>query len=411
MGRAKYRTTDGDHFKFFRRLEKNAIKATEDELELLEEYEEEAKEAVIKFQDKYNELTTNMLNQYKKNNKTKNIVLSPSSIIMLLIMLADVAYGDSRNEVLNALGEDISYEDSLIIVEGLINAFAKTESVKISNAVCVNERIRDEIVPHYPESLRESFNGELFCSSDMANDINNWVKKATNGLIDEIADESIKNTLVCLMNAIAFGSDWSTAYNEDQIDEDDFTNIDGSISKVNYLMSDENLYVEDSNFTGFIKPYKDSNYVFMGLLPKKRNFLKKNISNIDFSALYCKAKEIEVSVTMPEFRFELEEDLVDYCKKIGIKRVFTDKADFSPLASVPLKVTDVKHKANIQVDRNGTVAAVVTWATLEVGCASTEWSEIKEVYLDRPFVYAIMNKETELPVFAGIYNYGSKIDS
>lgn len=411
MGKEKVISTDGDHFKFLRRIEKNAFKADEDDLELLQKYEEEAKEAVIDFQDRFNELTTKMLNRFKKSHETKNIVLSPASIIMLLAMLADAVYGDSRDEVLNVLGEYISYEDSLIIVEGLINAFSRSESVKISNAVCVNEGIKEAIVPEYSKSLQESFNGELFCSSDMVNDVNNWVKDATNGLIDKIVDDSMRNALVCLMNAIAFESDWAETYDEEQILEDDFTNLDGTVSKVNYLMSDENLYVEDSNFTGFLKPYKDSNYVFMGLLPKKNSYLKKNISDIDFSALYCDADAVDVSATMPEFKFELEESLVDFCKNLGIKRAFTPNADFSPLASKPLMVTDIKHKATIQVDRKGTVAAAATWAEIEVGCAPMEWPEIKEVCLDRPFVYAIMNKETELPVFAGIYNYGSKINS
>ena len=74
-----------------------------------------------------------------------------------------------------------------------------------------------------------------------------------------------------------------------------------------------------------------------------------------------------------------------------------------------MTVSGIKHKASIQVDRQGTVAAAVTWAEIEVGCAPImEYYENKEVHLERPFIYAVMNTETGLPVLTGIYNYGSK---
>ena len=74
-----------------------------------------------------------------------------------------------------------------------------------------------------------------------------------------------------------------------------------------------------------------------------------------------------------------------------------------------MTVSDIKHKASIQVDRQGTVAAAVTWAEVEVGCAlPMDIPERKEVHLERPFIYAVMNVETGLPMFVGIYNHGSE---
>lgn len=67
-----------------------------------------------------------------------------------------------------------------------------------------------------------------------------------------------------------------------------------------------------------------------------------------------------------------------------------------------LKVDSIVHKAHIEVDRKGTKAAAVTMAFVVAGCAPL--GGFKSVVLNRPFVYAIMNRETKLPVFAGIYN-------
>ena len=61
------------------------------------------------------------------------------------------------------------------------------------------------------------------------------------------------------------------------------------------------------------------------------------------------------------------------------------------------------HKARIEVDRQGTKAAAVTMGAIEVGCAFP-LDKPKVVELDRPFVYAIMDNKTGLPVFTGIVN-------
>lgn len=68
-------------------------------------------------------------------------------------------------------------------------------------------------------------------------------------------------------------------------------------------------------------------------------------------------------------------------------------------------------KAETVLLRISAFFAAATWAELEVGCAMPmDIPERIEVPLERPFIYAVMNVETGLPVFTGIYNYGSKID-
>lgn len=54
----------------------------------------------------------------------------------------------------------------------------------------------------------------------------------------------------------------------------------------------------------------------------------------------------------------------------------------------------------------GTKAAAITLAYVVAGCAPS--MDFKSVCLDRPFVYAITDTETRLPVFTGIYNQAEK---
>ena len=81
----------------------------------------------------------------------------------------------------------------------------------------------------------------------------------------------------------------------------------------------------------------------------------------------------------------------------------TEEADFSPMSSEWLKIDSIIHKSHIEVDRKGTKAAAVTKAIACCGCAYGY--KVKEVCLDRPFAYAIMNSKTGQPVFVGVCNY------
>ena len=115
----------------------------------------------------------------------------------------------------------------------------------------------------------------------------------------------------------------------------------------------------------------------------------------------------KVIVSMPEFSCDSKLDLKEYCKELGINTLFTDNADFSPASRAWLKVDAILHKAHVEVDRKGTKAAAVTMAGV-VCAGAAVMEETKIVRLDRPFIYAVMHKETKLPVFVGIMNKGNR---
>ena len=56
----------------------------------------------------------------------------------------------------------------------------------------------------------------------------------------------------------------------------------------------------------------------------------------------------------------------------------------------------------MELDKNGTKAAAVTAILKATSAAPTE--PPNEVYLDRPFLYAIVEESTGLPIFMGAVN-------
>ena len=77
----------------------------------------------------------------------------------------------------------------------------------------------------------------------------------------------------------------------------------------------------------------------------------------------------------------------------------------SSIADVhPIFIGYVVHKTFIDLDENGTKAAAATLVAMQDNAVSIEPKIKKEVVLDRPFVYCIIDTQTSIPVFIGVLN-------
>jgi len=351
---------------------------------------------------KYNEISKGLLVSFEKADS--NVVLSPMSAVLLLGIAADATDGQTRAEIVRALGVDD--------FDGLMSCVAALQSdvdsaLVSSNCVCVRSSFKSEIKPSYKSRLRSVFSGELFACADLASSVNAWVKSKTRGMIPSVLDESAaRDILACLINCIAFEDAWEDEYDPEDIVRRKFYNMDGTVSDVEMLESWESVYVENGEFEGFTKRYKNSRYEFMALLPKRKGktALVDALKSVDFTGIYASGRRARVTARMPEFKYDFEKDLVEWCESMGIESLFGSSASFAPMTDAPLTVSDIIHKAHIEVDRHGTKAAAVTAAVCVMGCAMNFDLEAKTVILDRPFVYAIMDPDTSLPVFVGVCN-------
>ena len=334
------------------------------------------------------------------------MVFSPYSVMALLLMLADATDGASREEILASVCKGAGFDEAKEFICLLEDMLEDDGSFCSANAVCVKKKYKDKIKPQYLHALQNIFNGQLFASGNIVKDVNDWVSKNTKGMIKQIVDEKNAEMASCFMNAVAFKAGWESQFDDDEIKENVFYNADGSRQKVRMLCGTEYDYIEDKYFTGFVKEY-EAGYSFMALLPKEKSqqFLYETLKQINFRKLF-RAKTFEnVEIRMPEFKFSYEAELSDFCRNRGIETVLSDNADFTPMTDEWLKVESIAHKAVIKVDRNGTEAAAVTYAVMVTGCPPDEFEKKRKmVRLNRPFVFAIMHKETELPVFVGIVN-------
>jgi serpin B len=107
-----------------------------------------------------------------------------------------------------------------------------------------------------------------------------------------------------------------------------------------------------------------------------------------------------VHLKMPKFKTESTFDLGKTLKGLGMGDAFDkDKADFSGMTGEKdLYISDVIHKAFIDVNEEGTEAAAATI----VGMSTTSMpGEEYTITFDRPFIYMIYNTQTNAVVFMG----------
>ena len=343
--------------------------------------------------------------------KSENVVLSPFSMVMLLAILADATKGEARKEILNVIARGI-YKDLTGTLADIQNFLTDAKTFMSSNALCVKKSLENSIVPEFLEKLAK-YGGELFAAENCVKEVNDWVNEKTKGMIEKIVAEPMgPRFMAILMNAVAFEAKWCTPYQKSNIKKEIFTNADGCKSTVYMLKSTENNYIEDDFFTGFVKPYEGKKYSFMALLPKNESmkFFDKSLQNTNFITLLRSVERCDVNVSMPEFKYSCENGLIDFCKELGMKTVFSRDADFSPFSVLPIEISEMIQKAFIEVNRKGTKAAAATFVIMSIG-ASPVQREIKVVKLDRPFVYAIVHNDTGLPIFVGTVKHIEKISS
>lgn len=339
----------------------------------------------------------------------ENVLVSPLSVMLALSMTANGTDGDTRDEMENVLAGGMDIEKLNQYMYTYANSVTPdgSDELKIANSIWIRDGL--SVKKEFLQTSVNYFKASVFQTefNDKAlDDINNWVKVNTDGMIDKIIEQHGEDAVMYLINAVAFNSEWEEKYESTDIYDGYFTSYDKERKQVEMMSSSEYIYLEDENTTGFVKDYKDGNYSFVALLPDKSVDIFKYIEEFSadkYEKLMNNATECTVLADMPKFSYEYETSMVDILKKMSMEKCFDEKyAEFSNLSEssgYDLYIGEVIHKAFIEVDANGTKAGAAT--SVEIEKESAPISE-NQVRLNRPFVYMIIDNATKLPIFIGV---------
>ena len=335
----------------------------------------------------------------------KTTLVSPLSVLTALALVQNGAQGNTLAQLEQALG-GLDRDTLNAYMRAYCDFLSAGDELKIANSVWTDSSA--EAKRAFLQKAVDSYSAQLFSAplSDpkTVDSINSWVKKNTDGMIPKIIEKADRYAVMMLVNAIAFDAKWETPYKRSDIGKLEFTSYSGSKKKTDFMCSTENVYLKDGGAVGFMKPYKNGRFAFAALLPDENTGIDDYVASLSGDKLmkiFSSAKRgNEVNVKMPKFRAEYSAQLIDTLKKMGVKDAFDSKtADFSSLIeNRDAYIATVVHKTFIEVDENGTRAAASTL----VGADTMSLMEPYSVFLNRPFVYMIVDTETNLPLFIGV---------
>lgn len=340
-----------------------------------------------------------------------NVLISPLSVINALAMTAGGARGETLTQMEGLFGADLNSLCSYLKTynEGL----PSDEKYKLhtANSVWVKDNGSFTVSPDFLQINAAYFNADVYMApfdGSTLKDINGWVCENTDKMIPEILDQIPEDAVMYLINALAFDAEWQKIYNEYQIRDGSFTCEDGDILDVEMMYSSEYTYLQDTQAQGFLKYYSDKKYAFAALLPEEGisiDAYAASLTGRDLHELLSNSMEAPVEAAIPKFETEYSTLLNNILTALGMTDAFdSELADLSGLGSNPagnLFISRVIHKTYISVDEKGTKAGAATAVEVKQESAAINPVEPKTVYLDRPFVYMIIDCEENLPVFIG----------
>ena len=345
-----------------------------------------------------------------------NVMVSPLSVMTVLAMTANGAKGETLDQMLAVLGGNQDIDGWNRNLKAWAEGFAGMEETKLdtANSVWLRDDGQMALEKRFLEKNAFYYDSDIYrmpFQEDALGNINAWVEEKTGGRIKNILDQVEEDAVMYLVNTVVFDAKWMRAYEEYNVRKGSFTNARGETEKVFYMYATQSTYIEDENATGFVKPYTEG-FRFVAIKPKEGISPEEYMASMDgehFRELLSEAKtEVIVETGIPKFEAEYGADLGGILANLGMEDAFDwEKADFRGMGAFPDKniyISKIVHRTCISVGELGTEALAATVEDCVAEASAPPEMEIYYVYIKSPFVYAIVENETNVPVFIGILN-------
>ena len=342
----------------------------------------------------------------------KNTLISPLSVLYALAMTANGADGETLAQMEQVLGMDAENLNSFMLAYMDLFPNDKAHKMSLANSIWFKDDPRFEVEESFLQTNADYYGASIYKAAfdqGTLTDINAWVRKHTDGVIPEILDRIPEDAIMYLVNTLAFEAEWDEIYEKNQVWGGEFTNEDGTWQDVEMMHSEERTYIEDEMATGFIKYYKGQKYAFAALLPNEGVTVSEYVDSLTGEHLLemlSDPEHVTTVVTMPKFEMEYDVEMREHLEAMGMPDAFDDTvADFSRLGTYTgdgqnICISRVLHKTFISVAEKGTKAGAATVVEM-VDESAMFVEDYREVVLDRPFVYMLIDCETNLPFFIG----------
>ncbi len=352
---------------------------------------------------------------------TSNLVFSPTSISLALAMTYAGAAGTTASEMATALHFtlppdqlDAAFDSWDLALasrgQGMLGASGGPMRLDVVNAAWAEQTYT--FTSAYLDSLAEYYGAGInlldFINSpgSARTTINNWVAEQTDQKIQNLLPPGSvdASTRLVLTNAMYLNAAWLQPFDTAKTGSQSFTRLDNSTVTTMFMGVD--LYnvpaLQGTGFAAVSLPYQDQNLSMLLVVPDRGTFssFEASFDATQLDAIVAGLTGQQVILSMPRFQITTGQDLVVLLQSLGMYAAFVSgQADFSGMDGTHnLYISDVLHKAFINVAENGTEAAA---ATAVIGNAAAIMLTSLNLYIDRPFLYFLRDQPTGAILFMG----------
>jgi serpin B len=346
----------------------------------------------------------------------KNTFYSPLSISSALAMTYAGAAGTTAKEMQKTLYFGPQHPDFHEkygkLTERLQSSDNSEFTMHIANAVWVQEdyRLRKDYMKivhdHYKSKSEEM---DFISAPDVSrNIINQWVSDATNDRIRDLIPPGVIDafTRLILTNAVYFNAEWQQAFNPEMTQKDDFYPLIGEAFKTDMMYKRHHFHHSGTDAYQILEiDYKGNAQQMLVVLPREKDGLPDLIDHLgkDLIERHDKNKTYEdIILYFPKFRLETDYELNTYLRMMGMRQAFGQQADFSGMTgNRDLMISNVIHKAFIEVDEFKTEAAAATAVVMRLTAMPPAPRAPLEFRADHPFLFLIRDKQSGTILFIG----------
>ena len=345
-----------------------------------------------------------------------NRVCSPLNIYMALSMLAAVTDGETRQQILDALGAEslelLQKQTAQLWAENSWNDGVVTSV--LANSIWLRDEYSynsDTLKKLGEEFYASAFSGEM--GSDAYNNmLRDWINEHTGKLLTEQASTLKLDpaTVLALVSTIYYRASWSDKFSSSATTQDVFHAPDGDVTADFMHSSDLNTVYYGDGFSAIGISMENSGQMWL-LKPDEGVDAAELLQNEDAlgfllaNGAWAQTQRATVNLSLPKFDVSSDLDILDTLAQLGMTDVMDGtKSDFTPLTTADdsLVLTQAKHAARVKIDEDGCEAAAYTVLGVEATAMLGPEEEI-DFTLDEPFVFAITGIDG-LPLFVGLVN-------
>ncbi|MHA1106352.1 MAG: serpin family protein [Promethearchaeota archaeon] len=349
----------------------------------------------------------------------ENLFFSPLSIYTLLSMVFAGARGLTETQIKTVLHIKLDQIRFHSEFKKLLRVFQRDTGSELSmaNLLCIHKNY--QLFEKYLWIVEDTYGGAIWkldfnAIPETCSKINAWVAEHTQGKIKDVIHTLKEDIGLVLVNAIYFKGTWENLFEEKDTEDENFTLLSGEEILVPMMHQKEKFrLLNEDGYQILEMPYKGIR-VFGSLerismiifLPEKKDGIEeieKSLTNEKIENYLEKLHNLwerEVKVIFPKFKIETEYELKKILYNLGMTSAFSDGAKFSGMAEDPPRyISQIIHKAFVEVNERGTEAAAVT--ALRMLGATLDQIKPPEFRADHPFIFLLIDSYTRAILFIG----------